>query len=87
MEEARRREEAQAQEQIIEDDLALIRDREERIRQLEVGEALCSMMYAEHIMDTSNNNNNLPQLCTRTENHMSVRDLQSMTRLAIQSCG
>ncbi|KAK3094772.1 hypothetical protein FSP39_006030 [Pinctada imbricata] len=35
MEEARRREELQAQEQIIEDDLALIQDREERIRQLE----------------------------------------------------
>lgn len=35
LEQERRREEMQAQEEVIEDDLALIRDREERIRQLE----------------------------------------------------
>ncbi|XP_063398732.1 syntaxin-7-like isoform X1 [Mytilus trossulus] len=35
VEQERRREEMQAQEQVIEDDLALIQDREERIRQLE----------------------------------------------------
>lgn len=36
LEQERKREEEQIQDQIIEDDLALIRDREERIRQLEV---------------------------------------------------
>lgn len=36
MEQEQKREEMQAQDQLIDDDLALIQDREERIRQLEV---------------------------------------------------
>ena len=45
MEDDRRRQQLMAQEQVIDDDLALIREREEQIRELEVAIHLSSLLY------------------------------------------